>query len=261
MMHDPSIAYRFSTALVREPAPSVVDGMRAEDRGSPSFDVFMEEHLAYRAALEEAGLTVHVEPALPELPDSVFIEDPAFVLPEGGVLLNLSAPSRDEEPDEVREALSELVALTELPEGFVDGGDLLFTGREVIAGLSKRTTQEGLDSLAKILAGWGYPLRPVAMPEGLLHLKTGSALLDEETILAVPLLAQSGVFTGYNVVEIPEGEEAAANALRLNAVMLIAAGYPETAEMLSIMGYEVMTSPVTQAQLLDGGLSCMSIRF
>jgi len=261
MLEDPAVAFRFSTAIVREPAPSVVDGLRAEDRGAPSFDVFLAEHRAYAAVLAAAGLTVHVEPALPELPDSVFVEDPAFVLPEGGVLLNLAALSRYEEPEEIRETLSELVELTQLPEGFVDGGDLLFTGREVIAGLSKRTNQQGLDALGKILAGWGYPLRPAAMPEGLLHLKTGAALLDEETILAVPLLAQSGVFTGYRVVEIPEGEEAAANALRLNGIVLIAAGYPETADMLSAMDYEVVSTPVTQAQLLDGGLSCMSIRF
>nr|WP_026378999.1 arginine deiminase family protein [Afifella pfennigii] len=260
-MSDPAAAYRFTRAILREPAPSVVSGLRAEDRGDPSFDSFLSEHLAYRAALEAAGLSVHVEPALPELPDSVFVEDPAFVLPEGGVLLRMSAPSREEETDEIADALAAFVELTELQQGYVDGGDLLFTGREVIAGLSRRTDEEGLQALSRILADWGYPLRPVAMPEGLLHLKTGCALLDEETVLAVPLLARSGVFSGYRVVETPEGEEAAANALRLNAVMLIASGYRETAEMLSVMGYEVLTTPVTQAELLDGGLSCMSIRF
>ncbi|WP_414833240.1 dimethylarginine dimethylaminohydrolase family protein [Afifella sp. YEN Y35] len=259
MSHDPFPAYRFSRALLREPAASVVCGLRAVDRGDPSLELFHLEHAAYRAILENAGLETHVLPALSDWPDSVFIEDPAMVLPEGAILFRMAAPSRAGEPNTVREALETFVPVTPLENGHVDGGDILVTGPKIFAGLSKRTDKEGLDAMGAIVSGWGYELVGVDMPEGLLHLKTGCALLDEETILAVEPLKET--FSDFRVLTMPEGEEAAANAVRVNDIVLLAAGYPRTEELLDRWGYNVRTTKVSQAQLLDGGLSCLSIRF
>ena len=74
-------------------------------------------------------------------------------------------------------------------------------------------------------------------------------------------LAASGCFSGYRVIECREGEEAAANLIRVNGVVLVSAGYPGTADLLASEGYQVRTVSTVQAARLDGGLSCMSLRF
>jgi dimethylargininase len=99
------------------------------------------------------------------------------------------------------------------------------------------------------------------MPDGLLHLKTGCSLLDGETILAVEALVASGLFEGYDLIALPAGEEAAANAIRVNGQVMISAGHDLTARILSDRGYDIVELPTGQAALLDGGLSCMSLRF
>ena len=145
--------------------------------------------------------------------------------------------------------------------GFIEGGDVLVSDREILVGLSARTNEEGFNQLAEIVARWGYKARMLQTPEGVLHFKTDCGLLDGETILATARLAASGCFEGYRVLEIPEGEEPAANAIRVNDHMLLADGFPKTANLLRDAGYTVITLPNSEAAKLDGGLSCMSLRF
>ena len=59
----------------------------------------------------------------------------------------------------------------------------------------------------------------------------------------------------------PEGEEAAANSIRFNGVVLAPAGFPGTAERLAAAGYDVREIPNSEAAKLDGGMSCLSLRF
>lgn len=253
--------YKFSHAIVREPAATVVDGLRAVDRGNPDIGRFREEHAAYCAALVVAGVEVIRLPALADYPDSVFVEDPALVLPEAAILLRPGAESRAGEGEHLAGSLAGHRPLVRLAEGRIDGGDILVTGRELIVGLSARTDRTGVEALDRCIGQWGYAVRCVALPEGLLHLKTGCSLLASETVLATGGMIASGLFDGYETVAVPQGEEPAANAIRVNGHVLLAEGYPKTEGMLAELGYEVMTVPTGQAALLDGGLSCMSLRF
>jgi dimethylargininase len=255
------MSYSFSHALVRDPAGTVADGLRAVNSGDPDISRFRAEHERYCLALADAGLDVIRLAPLDQYPDSVFVEDPALVLPEAAILLRPGAPSRTGEGEHIAAALQEHRPLVRLNEGHVDGGDILVTDREVIVGLSARTDRTGFEALRRILDDWGYASRCVAPPDGLLHLKTGCSLLDGETILAVGALVMSGMFDGYDLVELPPGEEAAANAIRVNKNMLISAGYERTALLLAERGYHIVEIPTAQAALLDGGLSCMSLRF
>ena len=88
------LGYRFERAIVRRPGRSVVDGLRAENRGAPDHAVYLREHAAYVRALQGAGVEVIILPALQNFPDSVFVEDTALALPEGIVILTPGAPSR-----------------------------------------------------------------------------------------------------------------------------------------------------------------------
>ncbi len=259
----PHPAITFSRAIIRHPPPSALRGLRAEDRGAPDHARMCRDHTAYAEALERAGMRVSVLPPLEDFPDSVFVEDVALCLPEGAVMLKPGAPSRTGEVAAMQPALEshfgEIRAIA--GPGTIEGGDILFTPREIMVGLSARTTREGAKELARIVADWGYGLRICQTPEDVLHFKTASGLLDEETILATPRLAKTGCFAGYRVLHTPEGEEAAANVIRVNDRVLMPAGFARTAEMLSDAGYQVEPLRNDEFALLDGGMSCLSLRF
>ena len=145
--------------------------------------------------------------------------------------------------------------------GCIEGGDILTTGREVLVGLSERTNRAGVSELAQLLERWGYRLRWIEIPQGVLHFKTDCSLLDNETILSTPRLAASGCFSDYRVIYTAEGEEAGANAIRFNSLVLMAAGFPKTAQRLRQAGYDVREINNSECVKLDGGMSCLSLRF
>jgi len=258
-----SRAYRFERYLCRAPGDSVVRGLRGTDGDDPDPERFRAEHAAYRAALEAAGGVVEMLPALDDYPDSVFIEDAALCIGDTAIALRPGAPSRAGEVAEVVPALERhfgRVVTLDGP-GTVDGGDVLVTETDAFVGLSSRTDRGGFEALASILDGLGLSAQPVALPYGVLHLKSDCGLLDENTIFATPRLAASGCFAGYDVIETPDGEAAAANLVRVNDVVLVVKGFWQTAALLGSKGYRVETVDVGEAAKLDGGLSCMSLRF
>jgi dimethylargininase len=203
-----------------------------------------------------------VLPPLEAHPDSVFVEDPALVFPEGAILLRPGAPSRAAETAAIAPTLRELFdRVIELPAGFADGGDVLVTADRVIIGRSARTDQEGAEALASCLAELGRDAEIVATPSDVLHLKTASALLDDETVLVAPALARPEYFRGFRQVVPAQGEEACANSLRINDVLLIGSEFPRTVEKLSSLGYSVVPLATAEIAKIDAGLSCMSLRW
>ena len=256
-------SYRFTHAIVRTPGASAVDGLRTANRGAPDVPAFRGEHADYVASLERAGLQVRTLPALEDYPDSVFVEDVALCLPEGAIVLRPGAPSRSGEAAAIEPALREAFTLVKTlpPRGTVDGGDILVTETTVLVGLSSRTGRAGFEGLAAALSPWGYAAQAVPLPAGVLHLKSDCSLLDEETILASPRLAKAECFKRFRVLSTPAGEEPAANAVRVNETVLLADGYPRTAELVSQLGFTIQCVPVGQAATLDGGLTCLSLRF
>jgi len=257
-----SRVFDFVCAIVRTPAASVVDGLRAHDGPSPTPEGVAAEHCAYVAALEEAGLAVDVLPPLDAFPDSVFVEDPAFVIREGAILLRPGAASRAGEAAALEPELARFFPRPDrLADGHADGGDVLILPDEVLIGLSARTDRAGAEALAAWLERKGRRARIVAPPSGVLHLKTACALLDEETVIATPALAGAGLFAGLEVVVTGDGETAAANLLRINDVVLAGEGFPRTIERIVNRGHVVRPLPVAEIGLIDAGLSCMSLRW
>ncbi len=260
-MNDPT--YQFSHTITRRPAASAVNGLRAEDTGTPDLDQLMADHDAYVAALRATGAEVIVLPALEAYPDAHFVEDTALCLSGGAVVMRPGAPTRLGEAAEMAPELARHYSDLRRIEGpgFIEGGDILVTGREILVGRSARTDGAGVAELAGIVSDWGYALREVFTPEGVLHFKTDCSLLDPETVLVTPRLAASGCFEGYAQVFTAEGEEAAANAIRFNDVVLMAKGFPRTAETLDRKGYSVVEINNSECAKLDGGMSCLSLRF
>jgi dimethylargininase len=259
-----SFSYRFSHAISRKPSPEVVAGLRAVDTGNPDFSLLQQHHNDYVAALRATGAEVLVLDALPAYPDSVFVEDTALCLPEGAVVMRPGAPSRLGEALEMAPHLSKFyrqIAQIEAPDSYIEGGDILVTEREILVGRSARTNAAGIAELAAITKPWGHSLREVFTPPGVLHFKTDCSLLDAETVLSTKRLAASGCFEGYRVIEVAEGEEASANSIRFNDVVIAPAGFPRTRARLESAGYSVVEIGNSECAKLDGGMSCLSLRF
>ena len=229
----------------------------------PDFDGVCSEHAAYVTALSEAGLKVDVLSSLEAFPDSMFVEDPALVFPEGAILLRPGAPTRLGEREEMRGTLKRHFTNVAELEGdeYADGGDVMVTPEIVFIGISARTNRIGAEALVKKLERLGRKARIAETPKSILHFKTAVSLLDEETVLATKTMAESGIFDRFKIVVTPAAEDAAANALRVNDTVLAGTQFPRTIDLLAKEGYAVKALPVTEIGKLDAGLSCMSLRW
>ena len=256
-------AWQFTRAITRRPGAEVVNGLRAVDTGAPGLELMLRHHADYVAALQSAGVAVTELPPLPGHPDALFVEDTALCLPEGAVLMRPGAPSRLGEVAPMQAVLAadydDLRRIT--GPGTIEGGDILFTGREILVGRSARTDAAGVSELAGIVSAWGHSLREVATPPGVLHFKTDCALVGPGLILATARLAATDCFAGYDVLEVPDGEAAAANCIRVNDAVLMPAGFARTRKLLEGAGLRVCEIGNSECARLDGGMSCLSLRF
>ncbi len=262
-MPDPDASYRFTHAIVRRPAPSIVDGLRAVDTGTPDLALMQAHHEDYVAALKATGASVTELEAAPDFPDSVFVEDTALCMPDCAIVMRPGAASRLGEAALMEPhlvALYDEVARIGAP-GFIEGGDILVTGREILVGRSARTDAAGVAALRALVEPRGYALREVETPPDVLHFKTDCSLLDAHTVLCTRRLAATGCFEGYRVVHTADGEEAAANAIRFNDIVLMAAGFPRTRDALDDAGFAVREIGNSECAKIDGGMSCLSLRF
>lgn len=254
--------FEFTRAILRRPGASVVKGLRAGGGPDPDFAAVAAEHAAYAAALADAGLDCAVLDPLEAFPDAIFVEDPALVFPEAAIVLRPGAPSREGEGEFLRPTLDALFpTVIDLPRGHADGGDVLVMPDKALIGLSARTTREGAEALIEALATLGYRGEIAATPAQVLHLKTASSLLDEETVLATRALAATGIFAGYRVIEVPEGEEGGANVLRVNDRVIAGAHYPRILDALDAHGLKVVPLENSAIAAIDAGFTCMSLRW
>ena len=250
--------FDFTHAIVRTPGRSVVNGLRMGGE-APTYEAIAPQHANYVAALRSVGLNVDVLPPLEEFPDSTFVEDPALTFPEGAILLRPGAPSRAAEPEHMRDALARhLGKVLEVgPSEYVDGGDILVTPDFVFIGLSKRTSLAGARALQGKLRELGRDSRISETPQDVLHFKSVSSLVAENTILCTASMAR--FFEGFDTLIAPE--DAAANAIRVNDTIFVGAEYSGTITMLRAEGLDVLPVPVSEIAKLDAGLSCMSLRW
>ena len=256
---------RFTHAIVRPPADTFAAGITSSSLGPPDLALALEQHDAYCRALERLGLSlVRLDPD-PDFPDSTFVEDPAIVTTRGAILTRPGAPSRAGEVAALGAVLGEwFPELAEITApGTVDGGDVCEAGEHFFIGLSERTTPGGAVQLARWLAHHGFSSSVIdirAMP-GLLHLKTGLSWLSERRLLAAGEIAGHEALSGWEIVRVPKGENYAANCVRINDALLVARGFPATSAILGELGYDLVPLDMSEYRKMDGGLSCLSVRW
>jgi dimethylargininase len=279
----------FTKAIVRIPAPNFSEGLTTVSAesglGRPQFEHALEQHAAYCAALEQCGLTLRTLEPDPNYPDSTFVEDTAILterLNEASsmraVITRPGAPSRRGEVIQVRAVLAdfcrELLSIDE--PATLDGGDVCQAGHHFFIGLSERTNEAGAQQLAELLASFDYTstLVDIRKIDGLLHLKSGLAYLgDERLVITEELydglasesetngLRYEHIFTDFALVRVNSEQAYAANCIRVNDYVLLAAGYPSFEETLRELGYQTIALEMSEFQKMDGGLSCLSLRF
>lgn len=255
-------ADRFQYALVRKPADNFGDGLTtAVWTDPPDLEKMRAQHAAYTDLLEELGLTVLMLDADPAFPDGHFVEDAAVVFPEAAVITRPGAASRRGETEVVASVLARHRPLRFIdPPGTLDGGDVLMVGRRFFIGLSSRTNAAGATRLADILQGFGYAASFVSVEDGL-HLKSGVNAIADGRLIVAPLFATHPAFDSYEKIVV-DGEEAyAANTLWINGCLIMPAGYPKTRRKLAALGQDIRELETGETRKMDGGLTCLSIRF
>lgn len=252
-------------AIVRQPAPNFGTGLTTAQLGVPDYAKACRQHGAYRRALEHSGLTLtRLEPD-ERYPDSTFVEDTAVLVDGSAVLTRPGAPSRAGEVASVAKVLARFLSdiHTIQEPGALDGGDVCEAGNQYFIGISERTNETAAVQLKSILASFGYGCSFVDIRgvNDLLHLKSGLAYLGDNRLAVVDSIAERIEFSEYELVKVNPGEEYAANCVRINDHILIAKGYPRFAATVSGLGYQTIQLEMTEFQKMDGGLSCLSLRF
>jgi dimethylargininase len=252
-------------SIVRRPSPNFASGLTTAGLGLPDYTRALEQHAGYCAALEQCGLKLTHLPSDDHHPDSTFVEDTAVVTDRFAVLARPGAPSRLDEVASMQDALagfySTLYSIKE--PGTLDGGDICKAGNHFFIGISARTNESGAQQFAELVALFNYSSEfiDIRQLDGLLHLKSGMAYLGDNRLVATDTLAHGEGFCDYRVLFVPETEKYAANCIRVNEHVLIAAGYPALEASLRNWGYETISLEMSEFQKMDGGLSCLSVRF
>lgn len=250
------------TAIVRGVSPAIP---RCEltfvKRGAIDYAKAVEQHERYSALLAQWGARVVALPAEPDLPDSMFVEDPAIVLDEIAVIFPMGAESRRGEAASLAAALAPYRPLKfiELP-GTMEGGDVLRVGRKLFVGATRRTNEEGIRQLQAIVAPHGYDVAPVRV-SGCLHLKSAVTWVGGKTLLANRGWFDPAPFVGFEWVEVDPREPHAANALAIGETVVFPASFPRTRALLEARGFHVLPLDISELQKAEAGLTCSSLLF
>lgn len=252
----------FTRAIVRTPGKSMINGLTTAGLGLPNYERALIQHADYIEALKECGLEVLTLRKDEQYPDSTFIEDVALLAKDCAIIMNPGAPSRRGEIAEIREVLRDYyVNIEEIREpGTVEAGDIMMVGSHFYIGLSERTNESGAQQVIDCLEKNGMSGSTIRLEE-VLHLKTGVAYLEQNDLVACGEFISKKEFQKFNILEIDEDESYAANCIWVNGRVLIPRGYPKARETIARAGYSIMEVDVSEFRKLDGGLSCLSLRF
>ena len=252
----------FTKAIVRTPSRSFVNGITTANLGMPDYNLALKQHQEYINALIKCGLQVKVLPADEEYPDSTFVEDTALLTKKCAIISNPGAPSRKGEIVEIKNILKTYYSTIEKIEnpGTVEPGDIMMVGDHFYIGLSERTNEDGAAQIITTLNKYGYSGSAIDMND-MLHLKTGVAYLENNNLLAFGEFLHEEEFKSFNIIEIDADESYAANCIWVNNYVLVPKGFPKTRDKIINAGYSIIEVDVSEFRKLDGGLSCLSLRF
>lgn len=251
----------YTKAIVRTPGENFGQGITTSVLGKPNYRLALEQHHTYCESLKECGLELIVlEPDL-DFPDSTFVEDTAIVTERCAVITRPGDKRRRGEEERIKKELSGHRKIEVIYEpGTVDGGDVLRVKEHFYIGLSTRTNSVGGNQLGDILRKYAYSSSMVQIDK-MLHLKSGVNFLDQNNLVIWEELKHLPEFNGFDIISVISGEKYAANCLLINNRVLIPAGFPDVKEKLEDRKYQVLELDVSEFEKMDGGLTCLSIRF
>jgi len=250
------------TAITRAVSPAIVNcELSFIDRQPIDLAKAQKQHHAYETLLEKLGAQVISLPAEPDLPDSMFVEDPAFVLDELAVIFPLGTETRRREASSLARALAKYRSLEHiiLP-GTLEGGDILRIQRKLFVGLTQRSNAEGVRQLTAILATHNYQVVSVPVT-GCLHLKSAVTHLGRNTLLANRAWFDANALAGYEWIDVDPAEPHAANALTLGGTVIVPASFPLTRARIEARGFHVTPLDISELQKAESGFTCSSLLF
>jgi dimethylargininase len=229
------------------------------ERTPIDLDIARAQHEEYVRALKSLGCEAIELPAEPDLPDSVFVEDAAFILPEVAVITRPGADSRKPETESIAQALSPFKSLVPLQEpATLDGGDVLVLGKRIFIGLSTRSNHDAIDQLNSLLAKFGYVVTGVELHD-CLHLKSAVSRVDDQTLLINKNWLDIHHFEKYNLIEVDPDEPFAANCLPVGESIVYPTTFPRTCARLEEAGYQVIKVDVSELAKAEGAVTCCSL--
>jgi dimethylargininase len=229
------------------------------ERTPINVEVARLQHHEYVQALKNLGCDVIELPAESDLPDSVFVEDTALILPELAVITRPGADSRKPETESIIRALSPLIKFVRLHEpATLDGGDVLVLGKQIFIGLSTRSNQAAIDQLNELLGEHGYSVIGVQMHD-CLHLKSAVTRVDDNTLLINPNWVDTLHFKNFNWIEVDPSEPFAANCLPIGDFIIYPTACPKTCAKLEAAGFQLVTVDVSELAKAEGAVTCCSL--
>ncbi|QNO14696.1 N(G),N(G)-dimethylarginine dimethylaminohydrolase [Alkalicella caledoniensis] len=252
----------FKNVITRKPSKSMVHGITTVNLGKPDYEKALLQHSEYVKALKGCGVnTIELE-ANEDYPDSCFVEDTALLTKKCAIITNPGAESRKGEEKEISEVLKDFYDNIEVIKnpGTVEGGDIMMVGDHFYIGLSARTNEEGARQMISFLEKYGYTGSTVPLKE-FLHLKTGVSYLGNNNLLATGEFLDSTEFREFNIIEVSKDDDYSANCIWVNGKVLVPKGFKNTRDAIIKAGYDVIELDMSEFQKLDGGLSCLSLRF
>jgi len=253
----------FKTAIVKKPARSLTEGITSSpELGKPDYKKALEQHRLYIETLKKCGVEVLELEAEENYPDSCFVEDVAVCTRSFAMVTAPGAASRKGEEGEISDVLSryyDQILAIKAP-GTLEGGDVMMVGDHFYIGLSDRTNREGAGQLIDALESHGMSGSMVTI-KNLLHLKTGITYMEEGIMLVAPEFTGLSEFDSFRQIPIPEDEGYAANCIRVNDFVIVPSGFPKTHRALENAGFKTLETDTSEFRKIDGGLSCLSLRF
>lgn len=253
---------RFTHAIVRTPCENFTEGISSANLGKPDYRLALGQHQDYINALRFCGLEVDILAPDNNYPDSTFVEDTALLCRFIAVITRPGADTRKGETREMQRFVQgyyENILIIDEP-ATLEAGDVMMAGDHFFIGLSERTNPAGAAQLIAILEDHGMTASTIEI-SGMLHLKSGISYLENNIFLATDTLRTHPEFLHRQIIPVPDHEAYAANSLWINGTVLVPHGYPVTLNNIRQAGYETIELDMSEFRKLDGGLSCLSLRF
>jgi dimethylargininase len=252
---------KFTYAITRRPGKNFARGLTTAKLGPPNYQLILQQHISYVETLKSIGLKVIELGVQQDYPDAHFVEDTAVVTPDVAIIANPGAVSRQGEEEVIAEILMQYRAIERIEApGTLDGGDVLMIGNHFFIGISERTNSEGAEQFGKILEKYENTWKTLQVGAGL-HLKSGVNYAGNNTLIVSEAFAGHRALGEYDKIIVNQAEEYAANVLWINDHLLIPKGFPETKTKLTALGLNIIELEVSEMRKMDGGLTCLSIRF